>query len=482
MLYKDVFYILGPSPCLFDIRLWDVISAEEIYPFSPTKIMILKEMKPSGQYLNLLAWFLKMQAASLGETGNTKTVFTCLSEKKLAGFNFDFGGMPSSPTCLIATPVEMPQKLVGTAFGLKPEVLRMKFIQHCPTLFNTDAGVLIEQFATAMLTKAKLFEDTSDSSNIGRMKTMLANYRRQWLKPVFAGEINIAHKFETLLHSILVELVLRNNRIRSFNTFDLVDDLIQGQILTPLTGVLFKDTFASLYALHIRLQFLHQEDSPEGYFPGSDQVAGTITPTEKENLEQCYWLVLRPLYSALADVLENEIPFEKAFHKLDCIDKAFNEILSTSIGHDAKRCLVSLVRYLLKANFPLQTHIDYYKNIGQRLGSKILQQTYLEAIGSRNMHVLTILQNIPDMTGYRYLSVRKGKKLQEALQSLTHSQPPRNYLEAHRLAQLNKFEECYKQFNQMKFATRDWIGYALPHIMNQFNRSPIDVEVNGLRV
>jgi hypothetical protein len=82
MLLKDIFLILGPAPCGYDIRAMGSLGRQESCPYSDLEFMILIQDKAQQPYFLKLVELLEIQIASLGETERFRFIFYLHSPRK----------------------------------------------------------------------------------------------------------------------------------------------------------------------------------------------------------------------------------------------------------------------------------------------------------------------------------------------------------------------------------------------------------------
>ena len=280
----DIYLLIGPPPCNFDLMAMGSCGREELCPSSDLEPFILvRERKPEIEdYFALFSDLLDLQFRSLGETKKQDSQeFTCLDPPLKKGLYLDFGKIPSIS---IVTPREYT-------------ALRGKEDSWDPTSFTHTILKSRSLLSEGSSCFAK-YQEKFESFNPKIRKADALGYvkkRWSWRKggiEIFDKELKIKESFVEQLNHLLSDLSLFFE-IEETNTLDIVDRLVQKGVFTAKSGLILKDAIASIYQIRVR---------------NHDQELGArdieLNPWEREALERAYILVIQPLHEKLDTVFK----------------------------------------------------------------------------------------------------------------------------------------------------------------------------------
>ncbi|HEY5259057.1 MAG TPA: hypothetical protein VIJ46_00290, partial [Rhabdochlamydiaceae bacterium] len=156
-----------------------------------------------------------------------------------------------------------------------------------------------------------------------------------------------------------------------------------------------------------------------------------MTREEQRALEQIYHLVLSPLYSRVATVVERNFDFECVFHRLDFPPLAFTictSNLSAATLPASRPSIAQLAAHLVRTRAPLDEHIFYYEQLLRVPESEPLCETYiasLEASGAQE--AVDCLEMIPNNAGLRRAFIREGQQLLASVAAVTTNVAPADH-------------------------------------------------------
>lgn len=416
---EDALVILGPPPstyskmkhsppCSFDIRAMGSLGREEVCPYSDLEFLILIEQESAIPYFKTLVHILEIQIASLGETSTDNPVFTCIHTKNPSGLHIDYS--PTVDLRLIQTPSDMAKlqdNLVNDPQTIENTVLKTI------SLYQSDSSLFTE-YQQALETR---LEACRKERAYTLFASEAADYKKRWKQP-FSNQIdvvNIKEEYVKLLNYLLSDMALFLGIVET-NTLDIVDALVVKQIFTRESGLLLKESVAAIYAIRIRLHLHYKEQKEEAScVPHPSFVQ--FTSQEISALEKCYWLVLRPLYTRLQNVVDplKRADFKEVFSDVDLVEIAINEDLSLQSDSFIKQ----IASYLCSVQAPLKMHVSFFKTLSN--GPDFLRERYLEIIEKNNFTVFQTLLHIPNRAGLRPIFLRNFHKLEEKLDEITES-------------------------------------------------------------
>ena len=180
-----------------------------------------------------------------------------------------------------------------------------------------------------------------------------------------------------------------------------------------------------------------------------------MTREEQRALEHIYYLVLSPLYSRLATVVDREFDFECVFHQLNLPSLAFtlcmNQLSPASIPA-ARQLVAQLVAQMVRTRASLDDHIAYYEHLLKVPEAEPLCETYiasLEAAGAPE--AVAFLEMIPNNAGLRRAFIREGQQLLASLVAVTTDVAPADH------------ERCVARFLHSSFGAPRFLSQEVIH-------------------
>ena len=418
-LLADVFIILGPPPCTYDLRATGSVAREEACPFSDLELMLLVKEEGHEEYFNTLLQIFNLLTISLGETPLIQLVFTSLHKKNPSGFHVDFDANPVRDSSLMGIPEVLallqhenaepgtPNQMVRTSLSL-----------------DTNDTSLFEVYQTHMGAILNVPPEKPRRQDLAfqLFKKRLADYNEVW--GVLSFSFHLKKQYVELLNHLLSDMRLYWG-IEKTNSLDIIDELVTKGIFSLKSGDLLKKAVSEIYCIRLRLQQAYGEQKEEGYSSQTtalhpELLRGTLSNEEQKQLEQIYWLVIRPLYQRLETVDQGK-NFEEVFHQLDLVQTAFDEILSHP--SPLKPCLTHLVSYLLETDTSKEIHTTYYKKMVE---NESLRLTYFQTIHEHGSEELKEhLAKIPNRAGWRFSFPLRWQKFIATLEKVTLTERPR---------------------------------------------------------
>src|SRR5207247_2643877 len=97
-----------------------------------------------------------------------------------------------------------------------------------------------------------------------------------------------------------------------------------------------------------------------------------LNSKERESLQKCYWLVLRPLYSYLKD--------QSFFNGFVLLQTAFQEALSHAKPEEFKVMISHLATHLVKTEVSFDDHLGYLTKLSQQASTEPLREVYFQTL------------------------------------------------------------------------------------------------------
>jgi len=425
VLLDDVFLILGPPPCRYDLRAYGSLARKEFCPYSDLEWMILIEKEEGRSYFKILAQLLSLQIISIGETAPADfPIFSATGSKHLSGFHVDSGGDPGQIEHLIGTPevlaclqafrpeIKEPEKPIENVYSLRNTI---SLRTTDPDLFKKYAEKMHEILDTDDLRKKRA---------VDFLKFRLANYKKlfaeDWRK---TPTVNLKEQFLELLYHPLSDLGLYFG-CHNLNTLDVIDEL---PCFTSEGRSLLKEAVSFLYKLRLKLHLQYGEQKEEAS-QISKEVEGFICLKEKEKflLEATYLLILCPFYSYLENLFSQE---NFAIGEIPLLDLAFEKACKESGTPDARVAITHLAKHLARSENPDKR---YYKQLSDKKLERLrevycnaLQEAYRFHPGSDLLKNLILsLEKIPDSYGNRLVLKRKRLAFLQKLSKITSLAKP----------------------------------------------------------
>lgn len=446
ILLKQAFNVLGDPPCKFDIRATGPLGREEMCPFSGFGMMILIEDERHTAYFGRLAEILELQITSLGETPALPLTFTCLPVSfNSAGFHLDPGGNPAGEDRLIQT----PQGMASLQQTPSVDLYSIEYVTlRSSSLLANDAG-LFEAYLEGV--KAMIKNEQRQALARDLLRDDLVNFNREWAN-AHNPNPHLERQYSAMLDRLLMHLALYWG-LESINSLDIIEDFgtkdaivvstargeaekfSSREVFTAGSITMLKDAVEMLYRLRIRAHLHYEMAKEEVTYSGLHGASSSrvmppcvVTRDEQRALEQIYHLVLSPLYSRVATVVEREYDLGGVFHQLDFLETAFAICMSrfTTASIPMWRPLIAhLAAHLLRIKAPLEEHIFYYEQLLKVPEVEPLCEAYiasLEALGAGE--VVACLESIPNSAGLRRAFIRQGQQLLASVAAVTTDVAP----------------------------------------------------------
>ncbi len=422
-LLEDIFTIIGPPPCGYDIRAMGSLGKEEPCPYSDLEYFILieKETPPCRTYFTRLAHILELQLITLGETAPTDfPVFTALGKKHRSGFRIDTGGNPAEdPIQLIATPQKMAtfatQESSKEEGGLFPNNLKNTALKTV-SLSANDPSLY------------KIYLDELQKGDWQKPRALQLLHHRlkdyQLINKNFSTQINLKTEFVTLLNYVLTDLSLFFG-IEATNTLDIIDALASKNVFAPLTCRLLQEAIQNIYKIRLRLHTHDKEQKEEAY--SQPQLGGYVLSfQEQEQLSKIRGLLLEPLYFYLQNLFQKGVPdphiFKEQFSSIDLPPIAFNNLFHSI---DNLTPLKAFLTHLVPTLKEPQDHAFYYKALSKNTHHESLREHYILCLSQhRFIHVASELLPLPNIDGFRQSTRQDQEQLKSTLLTLTADKPP----------------------------------------------------------
>lgn len=360
VLIEDAMAILGSPPCIYDIRAMGSVAKKGICPYSDIELMILvKKSDPEvDTFFRSLITILDLQIRLFGETSTPHIAFTCVHEKNPSGLHLD-SIVRGEIVSLIKTPAEMAKhqyKIIRDSATIENTILSSTslftngeeeelYIEYKTNLYNPHDGCLKDDLEDniemSILEKRTLliFKSRLEDFNLAwkEIKNTLGTQRliRNDL-PILPEntEINIKKQYTQLIDYLLGDIALFFE-IRKTNTFEIIRELMDSQIVDRLTGDIFRKSVEFIYCLRIRLHLEYKEQNESAVTsrikncPKELNGLKELTSTEVEILFTIYWVVIRPLYAQIKGIVEKKKKIKEVFNKnssFNIIKKAFADV------------------------------------------------------------------------------------------------------------------------------------------------------------
>jgi WD40 repeat protein len=466
---KDAFNILGPPSCGYSIQCMGSVGREEPCPYSDLEFFILYEkeeyddenkIESKVAYFKNLIHVLSFLLMSLDETPHLKLNFSCVETKNPSGLHIDEGVVGESS--LIGTP-EILALIQNQEVepGSHPQTLRQSITlaTNDPQLFKSyhnERMVLLKAHnnmssdSLSPIFRQLLASDVSltllDIQNedpllaeklrkyfypnklaLKLLECRLKEYKITWKTPSFEI-LHMKKHYVEILHLLLADMAIYYN-LSATNVLDIIDQLASRGVISPKANLLLKQAASFIYALRVRIHLAYQEQKEEVYRQSDKPSDYILKAGELFHLQRYYWLLLRPLYHALASALKKADQEVLLFDKLNLIDQAFDEAIAIEDRNISKQMIRHLAIYLQEMNEPDAVHEAYFKKLSLNSEHEPLRQVYFQTIeefSSQNTNLIDCLAQIPNSKGLRYAFQRDAEKLLHSLLNLTTPEPIKN--------------------------------------------------------
>ena len=378
-LFQDTFFsdvealFLGFFPCPYDVRAMGSIASMQLTRRFDLEYLILIADETKRDFFRHVAELLWIQILSVGESplaaSSTHTLRETLPLRLKNGLHVDSGGNPAQQSeVLIRTPEKIAELQLSAADD--PQSLEHT-IRKTISLKNSegagDASSLNRRFQMRL---TQIFDPERDPSLRENKATTymirrLMAYRE--MPPPFVapqGEMDLKKQFVEPFH--LLGDVAFLCGVPGNHPLDLIEGLACKGIFSARSKELLIKAFSCVYARRTGVQGISERKDVVSYGKGMP-VPGCawLKEEEQKELEQIYWLALRPLYTALGrcftivpnssdrkaraelegrpNILilrpsERETqptyirvtqPFKTAFQNLDLVNVGFEEIITS---------------------------------------------------------------------------------------------------------------------------------------------------------
>ncbi|MGZ3634254.1 MAG: putative nucleotidyltransferase substrate binding domain-containing protein, partial [Parachlamydiaceae bacterium] len=281
ILVEDIFLILGPAPCGYDIRAMGSLGRQEMCPYSDFEFMILIQKAAHKPYFMKLVEILEIQIASLGETERFRFIFTCVHQKNPSGLHIDYS--PRTDDRLIQTPEEMAHLQQTNEFAPND----IECTTRKTASLSTNAPTLFAEYQ-------ELLQSPPLKQTLSFLKFRQRDFQERWGHDFTYECLHLKEQFVELLFHPLSDIALYYG-IQETNTLKIVDQLVSRDIFTQESGELLKESIAAIYKIRIRLHLFYQRQKEEALIQrGVQSVSSSfiyLTSSEVALLEKIYWLV-----------------------------------------------------------------------------------------------------------------------------------------------------------------------------------------------
>ncbi|MGZ3632885.1 MAG: putative nucleotidyltransferase substrate binding domain-containing protein [Parachlamydiaceae bacterium] len=397
---EDIFLILGPAPCGYDIRAMGSLGRQEICPYSDLEFMILIQETTHQPYFLKLVELLEIQIASLGETPHFSFIFTCVHQKNPSGLHIDYS--PKTDDRLIQTPEGMAK--LQQRNGFAPNDIECT-TRKTASLSTNDSSLFAEY--------QKRLQPISCEQTLSFLKVRQRDFQKRWANDFTHDCLHLKEQFVELLFHPLSDLALYYG-IQETNTLDIVGQLVSKEIFTQESGELLKESIAAIYKIRIRLHFFYQRQKEETLIRrGIGHESSSLiylTPSEISLLEKIYWLVLKPLHH-LIDCAIHEHNLNR-FSQVDSLQIAFH--------FQTEACIKQIALHVRDNVCVMERHLSLFSQLSG-LPDQSLRLAYFEVV--KNTPVAKALLEIPNASGLRLGFTEEQKKLEEDFLLLTQTDP-----------------------------------------------------------
>lgn len=377
VLLEDALNILGPAPCLYDIRAMGSVGREETCPYSDLEFMILIQDSAYLSYFEKLVEIIQMQTAFFTESQEKLFfVFTCVPNTN--GFHIDILLQPKDS---IKTPEAMAVLQRHQKAGSKDlEDIMLHMILKTISLASNDSSKLYLEYQSHLekeLSKEeRAFQMILDDRN---------DYLKFWGKGFDPVGIDMKGQYVKFLNHLLSSMALFYG-VTATNTLDIIDDLVDKHIFTKISGLILKKSVANIYAIRVRLHTEYKGQNEKAVYKTSDLQSlilgqcGQLDFSEKFSLEKSFWVVLSPLYDCLKSISSIK-EFKRIFQEFDLLKTATSP---SSEKYQRKLALDLAIHFTENGDyveaihcFSLQENTEERDRNASRLFVKILSEIHL---------------------------------------------------------------------------------------------------------
>ncbi|MGZ6330320.1 MAG: putative nucleotidyltransferase substrate binding domain-containing protein [Parachlamydiaceae bacterium] len=397
---EDIFLILGPAPCGYDIRAMGSLGRHEICPYSDLEFMILIEDTAHQPYFMRVVELLEIQIASLGETERFRFIFTCVHQKNPSGLHIDYS--PRTDDRLIQTPEEMANLQHRKEFAPND----IECTTRKTASLSTNAPTLFAEYQ-------RLLQPISCEQTLSFLKIRQQDFQERWSYDFPHECLHLKEQFVELLFHPLSDLALYYG-IQETNTFEIVDQLVFRGIFTQESGKLLKESIAAIYTIRIRLHLIYQRQKEEAlirrHMGREASSVAYLTPSEAALLEKIYWLVVKPLHHLIDCAIH-----EQSLDRFSQVD-----FLRIALHFQIEACIKQIALHLCGSSCPPKTHVSFFSQLSE-LRDQSLRLAYFEVL--KKTPFAKLLLDIPNASGLRLRFIEEQKKLEQDFLFLTQAEP-----------------------------------------------------------
>ena len=296
-LILDAQAILGPPPVTWVCMGLGSMSRDEMCPYSDLEFafIIEKETPQALEYFRKLARLLQIKIINLGET-KAEVLGPNHASPTPSGFCLDTGGNVPTRDELIGTPATLAQ--LQTSQSIRDDIILPNAMNsYC---LVTGEVALIQQYQMKKEEIQKQIEKGSKIDNRKKLAFCLMENHLQEFSPNLSKEkeelrvFGIKKELYRPLQEILSSLAILY-QLKSFNTFDRIDELVALKIFCPKGGDHLKKALSLVLALRLEahffynneIEYLYQSDNQE-----KDSTKLYLTPEKIETLQEIYRVLI----------------------------------------------------------------------------------------------------------------------------------------------------------------------------------------------
>ncbi|MGZ6330354.1 MAG: putative nucleotidyltransferase substrate binding domain-containing protein [Parachlamydiaceae bacterium] len=309
ILLEDIFLILGPAPCSYDIRAMGSLGRQEICPYSDLEFMILIKDTAHKSYFMKVVEILEIQIASLGETERFRFIFTCIHPQNPSGLHIDY-------------PPKTDDRLIQTPEGMAKLQQRKDFAPNDIECTTRKTASLSSNDPALFSQYQELLQPITREQTLSFLKVRQRDFQERWTNDFPHDCLHLKEQFVELLFHPLSDLALYYG-IQETNTLQIVDQLVSRGIFTEESGKLLKESIAAIYRIRIRLHLFYQRQKEEAFIRSDVRSESSslvyLTPSEVALLVKTYWLVVKPLHQLIDFAIRKQSL--DGFSRADCLQR-----------------------------------------------------------------------------------------------------------------------------------------------------------------
>lgn len=426
-LLEEVFCIIGYPPCDYDFVALGSTAREEIRPYSDVEWIILIEDTKHLEYFKRLYRILDFLVLSMGEMENKSGIdFPSLHPNK--GFYIECPGGDSHLEDSIGIPKKLAEHVrnLPKEMGSDPTSMdNMVLTTHSLATFrasppqetNTPSR-LFQMFKSEF--KAILDEPISvdNDPNIKRphrevraFKRLRSRYAIEYPRGWGSGLLNktvfeLKEDFVQTLYYALKDLAIYFD-IEESNTLDIVEKLADKPLeaFSQETKVVLIWAIQQLYPLQVGVDL----DPKHGF--------------DHDLLRRIYLMTIWPFYKSIENLKEPQ-DVKSTFVNLNFIKKTCELLTAVSVD-EIKQTLPLVIRSLCELNVPFETHVQYYRNLGEVVcHNDEIRFSYLKVLKPLKPDYVELLEELPNTYGIRILYRKKQGQLRKSIETLSSLDTP----------------------------------------------------------